>query len=190
METKPNITGIILAGGQSSRMGSDKGLLFFNKKHFIQHIIDVLKPLVSEIIIVANQKEYDVFGVKRIDDIFINQGPLAGVYTGLKHSTTKKNVVLSCDIPLINTAVLKLLLNKQNQNTNIIQIESQGKTMPLIALYDKKCEAYFLKLLKQGERRLRVAVNKVGASNIVLPTAYQKHVLNINTKQQFYDINH
>ena len=69
MSNKNNITGIILAGGKSSRMGSDKGFVIYNDKPFIQHIIDTLQPLVDEIIIVSNNPDYDVFKLKRVNDI-------------------------------------------------------------------------------------------------------------------------
>ena len=84
MITNNNITGIILAGGKSSRMGTDKAFLKWNNKLFIESIIDALDPLVSEIIIVSNDEKYDSFKTKRIKDVIENAGPLAGIYSGLK----------------------------------------------------------------------------------------------------------
>ena len=69
-----DITAIILAGGQSSRMGSDKGLTMFNNKPFIQHIIDVVRPMCREIIIVSSNLAYDVFECTRQADIISNVG--------------------------------------------------------------------------------------------------------------------
>ena len=97
MVDKKNITGIVLAGGKSSRMGSDKGLLTINGKMFIEHVVDAMKPLVDNIIIVSNNKMYDQFGYERIEDEIINSGPMAGLYSGLKHSESEYNLVLSCD---------------------------------------------------------------------------------------------
>lgn len=65
MVDKKNITGIILAGGKSSRMGTDKGFLLLNNKPFVQYSIDALKPFVSEIMIVSDNPDYDIFGLKR-----------------------------------------------------------------------------------------------------------------------------
>src|SRR5690606_23061938 len=134
MVDKKHITGIILSGGKSSRMGSEKGFMSYNGKPFIQHSIEALKPLVMEIIIVSNNVDYDVFGLKRIEDVMENAGPLAGLYSGLHQSKTDYNLVLSCDIPLINTSILQRLVDAIDDDSEIIQIESQGKTMPLIAL--------------------------------------------------------
>ena len=72
MIDKKNITGIILSGGKSTRMGTDKGFLLLNKKPFTQYSIDALQPLVSEILIVSDNPDYDVFGLKRIKDITKN----------------------------------------------------------------------------------------------------------------------
>jgi len=188
MKKNSNITGIILAGGKSIRMGRDKGLMLYKNKPFIKHIIKALQPVVSEIIIVSNSNKYDHFKIKRVNDIIKNAGPLAGVYTGLHHSKTENNLVLSCDIPLINTETLQNLVNEIDGVSEIIQIESMQKTMPLIALYKKQCAATFLNLLNDGERRLRVAVNKCNVKTVKLNSESDEYVMNINTKDQFYEL--
>lgn len=188
MKDTKNITGIILAGGKNSRMGTDKGFLKLNGKHFIEHIIEVLSPLVSEIIIVSNNTDYDVFNLKRVNDLIENAGPLAGISSGLLASKTEKNMVLSCDIPLINSEVLNLLINKIEEDSEIIQIESNDKTMPLIAVYNKSCETVFNTLLNQGERRLRFAVNQCKVKNITLNKEQEKWVSNVNTPEQLKEI--
>jgi len=184
MKASENITGIILAGGKSSRMGTDKGFLKLNDKLFIEHIIEVLTPYVSELIIVSNNSDYDIFKLKRVNDIIENAGPLAGVYSGLKASKAERNIVLSCDIPLINSEVISVLIKEKNSDSEIIQIESNGKTMPLIAIYNKSCETVFNTLLNQGERRLRFAVNQCKVKNIALNKQQEQWVINVNTLEQ------
>lgn len=188
MKVTKHITGIILAGGKSSRMGTDKGFLKLNGKLFIEHIIEVLNPFVSEIIIVSNDLNYDNFKAKRVNDLIEDAGPLAGIYSGLSASKTEKNLVLSCDIPLINTEILNLLVAQIDDASEIIQIESNGKTMPLIALYNKDCEIVFNSLLMQGERRLRFGVNQCKVKNIKLNTEQEKYVSNVNTPEQLIEI--
>ncbi|MBN4070197.1 molybdenum cofactor guanylyltransferase [Olleya sp. AH-315-F22] len=188
MIDKKHITGIILAGGKSSRIGSDKGFLLLKNKAFIQHIIEAIQPLVSEIIIVSNNTNYDIFNLKRVNDIINNAGPLAGIYTGLHHSNTKNNLVLSCDVPLINTEILEKLTLNIEENVDIIQLESNDKTMPLIALYKKHCKSKFLELLQQGERRLRFAVNQCNVKTIILNSELEKYTANINTLNNLNEI--
>src|SRR5690606_13030059 len=188
MVDKKHITGIILSGGKSSRMGSEKGFMSYNGKPFIQHSIEALKPLGMEIIMVSNNVDYDVFGLKRIEDVMENAGPLAGLYSGLHQSKTDYNLVLSCDIPLINTSILQRLVDAIDDDAEIIQIESQRKTMPLIALYRKQCEHIFLKLLNEGERRLQFAVNQCLVKNVILLNDASEFVQNINTPEQLNTI--
>lgn len=190
MVDKKNITGIVLAGGKSSRMGSDKGLLTINDKTFVEHVIVAMKPLVDKIIIVSNNKDYDQFGYRRVDDSIKDSGPLAGLYSGLKHSETEFNLVLSCDIPMIKTEILKKLVDADLENHEVVQIESNTKTMPLIAMYKKQCMHKCLELLQQGERRLRVAVNELKTKTIIIDAEFDQFVKNVNTKEDLKTINH
>lgn len=184
MIDKKNITGIILSGGKSSRMGTDKGFLSLNGKLFTQYSIDALNPFVSETIIVSNNTDYDVFGLKRVEDFTENAGPLAGLYSGLIYSKTTYNLVLSCDIPLITSAILKKIINNIDAVSEIIQIESNGKTMPLIALYKTSCKEHFHKLLQNSERRLQFAVNLCKVKNIILDAESAIYTMNVNTPEE------
>ncbi|XCF05329.1 molybdenum cofactor guanylyltransferase [Tamlana crocina] len=190
MIEKNNITGIILAGGKSSRMGTDKGLLLYNGKPFVQHSIGALLPLVSEIIIVSDHPEYDQFGFKRIEDDVKSAGPVSGIYSGLKVSTTPYSLILSCDIPLITTKILNKLIEHTDDKSAIVQIESNGKTMPLISLYKREVKDIFYQLLLQNERRLRVAVQSCHYKNVVLEDDLNHATINVNTKEEFKQLNH
>ncbi len=182
MITPQHITGIILAGGKSSRMGTDKGFLKYNGKTFVQYSIDALHPLVSEILIVSDHTAYDSLGYKRITDIVKTAGPISGICSGLQASKTAYNLILSCDIPLISTTLLEQLIQAQDGNYDIVQAESDGKSMPLIALYKTHVKTIFRNLLQTGERRLRIAVKACTHKNMVLDPAHKNATANMNTK--------
>ena len=188
MKNKNHITGIILAGGKSSRMGTDKGFVLYKNKSFVQHIIDALQPLVDEVIIVSNNPDYDVFGLKRVNDLIENTGPVAGVYTGLHYSKTENNLVVSCDVPLINSETLSLLINGVEDAKDVVQLESNGKSMPLIAMYKKQSKAVFYSLLKDGERRLRIALTHLQVKTITLDEKQGRYTTNINTLKNLKEI--
>ena len=114
-------------------MGTEKGLILYKNKPFVEHIIEAMNPLVDNIIIISNNKAYKSFGFRCYEDLIKNTGPLAGIYTGLRYSKTDNNLIVSCDIPLIKTAVLQKLIDQKNDTSEIIQLQSQGKNMPLIA---------------------------------------------------------
>jgi len=185
MMEQQNITGILLAGGKSSRMGTDKGFLNLHGSTFAERIIKTMKPFVGEIIIVSNNSNYDAFKHKRVEDSIENSGPLAGLYTGLSHSETPYNLVLSCDIPYIHGNVLSQLIEGFDDTLDAIQIESEGKTMPLVAIYKKQCLHRCLELLLNGERRLQVAVEGFKTKTIPLDPSLEKYVKNINTMEEF-----
>ncbi len=186
--TKEHITGIILAGGKSSRMGTDKGFLEFNGTLFTQHAIDALTPYVSDIIIVSDNADYDVFKLKRVPDLIKNSGPLAGLYSGLNASKTGFNLVLSCDIPLVNNKIIEVLLKHINNDIEVIQLQSKNKSMPLIAAYKTSCKNTCLGLLNQDERRLQVAIQQLNSKTIVLDEALENFTKNINTPSELKHI--
>lgn len=183
MKENKNITGIILAGGKSTRMGTNKGFISFKNKTFVEHIITAIQPLVDEIIIISNHENYDQFELKRYDDLIKNAGPLAGIYTGLHYSKTENNLLVSCDVPLINTEVLQKLIEQINDTSEVIQLQSNGKNMPLIAIYKKKCEVVFLEELKQDQRKVQQAIKKCKVHTVLIDSVLEKHTTNINTKK-------
>jgi len=138
MSDDQKISIIILAGGKSSRMGQDKGLMILNGKAMIENIISTAKKITDQIIIVANNPEYKKFGHKVIEDIFPGKGPLGGIYTGLKSSTTEKNIILSCDVPFIKKELLEFILSESGDNDITVPV-FETKIHPLIGVYSKQC---------------------------------------------------
>ncbi len=188
MLDKKDITGIILAGGKSSRMGSEKGFVKWNSKPFIQYVIEAVKPLVKEIVIVSNNKNYDEYQHTRISDLVENSGPLAGLYTGLNYSSTEYNLVLSCDVPLIQTKVLKKLIAEVHRELDIVLLQSNDKATPLVALYKKQCAVKCLELLEQDERRVMSLVKQSKTKIIILDKSLDRCVKNINTPEELKEI--
>ena len=179
--TRKKLSGIILAGGKSSRMGSDKALLLYNNKTFLEHVVCAIKPLVDDILIISNNKEHQVDDCSTIPDLILNSGPIAGVYTGLKHTKTENNLVLSCDIPLVQTSILELIIKNNEPDKDVVQIIDDQNSMPLIALYKKRIAPYLLSELNKGERRLVKSINKLNKKNISVIKDQHNCLININT---------
>ncbi len=183
MIDKKEITGIILAGGKSLRMGTDKAFLTLDNTLFIQHIIDALTPLVQKIIIVSDNPKLDVLHQQRFEDLMKNAGPLAGLYTGLHHSTTNFNLVLSCDIPLITTEVLEKLITQTNPKYDVVQLKTENQTMPLIAMYKKHCSTKLAELLEKKERKMKFALKHFKTQTVQLDKTMARFTANINTPE-------
>ena len=160
----------------------------FGGKTFLEHIIDALKPLVSNILIVSDHKKYDAFGETRVDDLIKNAGPLAGLYSGLYHSKTEDNIIVSCDVPLIDITILERLIDENNSSWDVVQLQSGDKTMPLIACYKKKCMDACLKSLQSGERRLQTFVDQQKTKTLLVGKNIEHQLVNINTKTDLKEL--
>jgi molybdopterin-guanine dinucleotide biosynthesis protein A len=175
------LTAIILAGGKSSRMGEDKGLMLFNGKPMIQYIIDTIKPLVDDVMIIANQEDYNAFGYPVYADLIKDSGPLAGIYTGLHYSKTEKNIVLSCDVPFVTKEVINELI-ANCENVDGVICENEGRTHQLIGVYDKSNSDFFKNELENGQRKIKLVLQKLNVKTINLNHFDNKIFNNINSK--------
>ena len=151
---KQKNTGIILSGGKSSRMGSDKGLMILHGKPLIQYSIEVLKELCDEIIICANNPGYDMFGFPVIKDVYPDLGPIGGIYTGLLNSNSESNFVLSCDMPFINPQIIIHLLSKREKSLASIPIHGHNLIEPLCAAYSKTILPQLSKQIRNHDLKL------------------------------------
>lgn len=186
MDRNTTIGAIILTGGKSSRMGSDKGLAELKGKTLIEHIINVLKPITSDIIIIANNPNYNFLGYKVYNDIIKECGPLGGIYTGLTYSNRELNIILSCDIPFVSTPLLEFLI-KNSGSEDILVPEHNGQTEPLCGIYRKNCINEFKRLLDNNEFKLHNMLNQLNSKRIDVSQQnfFDSNLfMNINTKDQ------
>lgn len=183
------ITGIILAGGKSQRMGTDKGLLNLNGQTFMQHICDALQPIVgSNILIVSANKDYDLLGFSRVEDIVENKGPVGGLYTALNESKTKINLVLSVDVPMVSTELLEWLVKNHSETFMVTQTKNEGKTNPLIGVYDRSMGTVFGEHLAGNQLKLQQVIENVMHQTIEVPEKWKDQVQNINTQEEYQNL--
>ncbi len=154
------MTGIILAGGKSSRMGQDKGLMLYQGKPLIQFAIDAIEPIVESVVIVSSNKDYAQFGYPLIADIYPEKGPLAGIYSGLKSVKSELNIVLGCDMPNVNSSLLEHLISLVD-NEAVLLPAFNGKTEQLVGIYTKKCEPIFKKEIERDNLKIKDAISLV-----------------------------
>lgn len=181
------INGYILAGGKSSRMGMDKGLMLFKGKAFIQYIIEQLHPAVNEIVIVSNNKEYQKFGFEVIGDLIKDIGPAGGIYSALHHTNKDLNFIVSCDMPFITKEAIEFIIQNKSYSKIILPVY-QGKTEPLFGVYSKECLTKWLELIELGCIKLQDLVNSFELKTINTDNNKLFNTslfTNINTKNDF-----
>lgn len=178
------ITGVILAGGKNSRMGSDKGLLEVDGKKIIERILDAMKQVADEIIIISNGKNYDLFGYKIYSDILKGCGPMGGIHTALSFSTNEKNLVVACDMPFLTSGDLKRIINNSS-GCEISVPEFEGEVQPLCAVYSTSCRNKFFKLIASGEWKMKQALRHFKTKTISFS---ENPFQNINTPEEYRGI--
>jgi molybdopterin-guanine dinucleotide biosynthesis protein A len=171
------ITGIILAGGKSSRFGEDKGLYQLNNQSMIESSISVAKEYCDRVVIISNNSEYDQFGLEVFEDVISDKGPLGGIYTGLINSDTDLNLILSCDIPSINQNTISKLLEKHNGRISLLE-DSTGIN-PLIGIYHKDVSGEIKASIDIGELKVMQALKSIDPKLI----QQEETISNINTKE-------
>ena len=153
------ITGFVLAGGKSSRMGHDKGLVEFNGKPMVMHSVNKLNEVCQNVFINANNPEYNNFGHDVIPDVLPDIGPLGGLFSCLFFSKAKYNIFLPCDMPLISVDILKALARFKNLAPIGMPVHENGYIEPLISLFDKEVVNSIIKLIITGSYRVDELLN-------------------------------
>ena len=157
MNEKTNLTGIILAGGKSSRLGTDKALLKIDNKLFIEQIRDIIAPFTTEIIISSNNPNHKLINTHLLPDVYPNKGPLSGIYSGLANALNQNCLIVSCDRPQITAQFIQVLWNKHITTKKQISIcEINNFPEPLIGIYNKSVT----ELLNQELENNRTSVIK------------------------------
>ena len=154
---KENITGFVLAGGKSTRMGRDKGLIVLNNKRMVEFAIQALKPICRSIIILSNQEEYKALGYPVYPDTIKNKGPLAGICTGLSITETSWNVFTCCDSPFVTPTLFSFLLNESKGYEAVVPWYD-GKVYPLTAAYHASCLKPFEKQVQNEKLKVKEAI--------------------------------
>ncbi|MAT39651.1 MAG: hypothetical protein CL946_08600 [Ectothiorhodospiraceae bacterium] len=182
------ITGILLAGGKSSRMGKQKALMPFNGAPMASYPVNILMQLCSPVFGIINDVNIvETLGIKAYPDIIQNVGPLGGLHAACTYSPTEQFVVLACDTPLLSATVVDRLL--EARTGRCIVVPSIGKKLhPLIGVYSKSLVAEIESFLANGERSLRMFLHTQEPLIIDVSEgdeACSSQFTNINTQEEF-----
>ena len=189
-ESTANATAVVLVGGKSSRMGQAKALLAFDGEPLIAHIARALKRMFAEVLIVAApQQELPPLEATLVRDDVAYQGPVGGIYYGLRAAGGEFCFITSCDAPFLNTALIAYLI-AQIPAYDVVVPYWEERYQPLHAVYRKSLLPLLKEQLERGELRPvylfdKVRTRKIAADEIKSFDPYGLSFLNINTPQDY-----
>ena len=182
---------IILAGGKSSRLENDKVLETVGNRSLLQRVISGVSLLSNDIIIVTASEQtvpecIDYPKLRIVTDICPGKGPLGGIYTGLATSTSFYNLVVASDMPFLNQALLRYMI-QLSANFDLVVPQMGNLVEPLHAVYTKRCLAPIEQMIKQDKLSVNqlfrlVKVRYVEAEEMERFDPKHLSFFNINTK--------
>lgn len=183
----PDITGLVLAGGQGRRMGGvDKGLQPLQGRPMVEHVIARLRPQVGSILINANQNldRYAEFGCPVVPDAITGfAGPLAGLHAGLGAATTPFVVTAPCDSPFLpSDLVARLAAARAAQDADLAVARTGDQPHPVFALVATRMLPHLAEFLARGERKIDIWYASLKV--VEVPFEDEAAFSNINTRAE------
>lgn len=158
--------GILLAGGRSSRFGSNKALALFRGRPLISHAARLLADLFAETLLVTNSPaDYDFLNWPMSADIFPGAGPLAGIHAALTKVAALRLFVVGCDMPLVQEPLVRLLC-RADEEWDAVVPALKGGLEPLCALYHKRCLPAVEANLLSGNHKLHTLFDQIRSRKI------------------------
>ncbi len=182
------IVGVVLAGGQSRRMGMNKALFLLNDLPMIQIVADVLRNMFERVIVVAdNRSDYEFLSLPVFPDVFKSSGPLGGIHSAFRHIEAEALFFSACDTPFITQALIEHLVRQESHPVCVASMNR--RVHPLPGLYRKEIVPELERSLASGDRKLVEFLQRVGAAIVpITPDLpfYQPHLCaNINEPKDY-----
>ena len=187
--TMPDQAIAILAGGRSSRMGTDKSFVPLLGKTLIQHVLDRVRVLDLPIILITNRPDdYRPLGLPLFSDVLPDKGALGGLYTALTYSPAAYTLCVACDMPFLNADLLRFLLD-QRAGHDVIVPRINGFPEAMHAVYRKNCLPAMWERLKQNRLKAisfygRMRVHFVEEATVRQYDPDLRSFVNINTPEE------
>lgn len=186
---KSDVTGVILVGGKSSRVGRDKAFLPIGGVPIFEKVLDVLRGHLENVILIGDRPErFTRYGLPVVPDLYPGSS-LGGLYTGLRVSETRYIFAAPCDLPFASAGLLRYLISLREGYDAVVPVTGDDPE-PLFALYSKECLNPMRELLEAGNFRIfdfypRVRVRRVLEAELRRLEGTGKAFLNVNTLEEY-----
>lgn len=184
------MNGIVLSGGESRRMGTDKALLKVDGVPMVEHVLRALRTVVSHIIVVTNRPEsYAVYDVEVVTDACNKRGSLIGIYSGLLKSRDEYNIVVACDMPFLNSRLLSYMAS-QADSYDIVLPKIGEFVEPLHAIYHKRLTTIMENRIKRDQLQIRgifsgLKIRYITEEEINRHDPERRSFINLNTPKEY-----
>jgi len=185
------VTAAILAGGASSRMGTNKALLEIDGEPIITRTYQILAQLFHEVIIVTNTPaDYDFLPCRKVPDLFPGIGSIAGLHSAIAHSSAERTFVTACDMPFVDTETIRYLCQLQQSGFDAVVPFSAGGQEPLHAVYAANCKEVFENAIQGNQRKIldilaQMRTRLVAWDEIQRVSGSGRSFLNVNTPEEY-----
>lgn len=150
---RKEITGLILAGGKSRRMGQDKAQLLLEGKSLLQWQVEKLQQLGLKEILICAPEERSLFGIRTVPDRYRNCGPIGGLQAGLTAAAGDACLVIGVDCPLVQAETLSALCSVHK--SGVTMVCHSGGEEPLLGIYDRAAAPVLEQMIRQGVYTIR-----------------------------------
>jgi molybdopterin-guanine dinucleotide biosynthesis protein A len=156
------VTAFVLAGGKSSRMGSDKAFLHLGDETLLSHALKVAGAVTEDVRIVGDAKKFSAFG-RVVEDVYCDRGPLGGIHGALSSSATELNLMLAVDQPFVTVNFLEYLLSRAQRSGAMVTLpRAGGGLQPLCAAYRRGFAPFAEQSLRDGKNKIDSLFESVG----------------------------
>jgi|NGEPerStandDraft_6_1074524.scaffolds.fasta_scaffold94132_2 molybdopterin-guanine dinucleotide biosynthesis protein A len=188
-----DVTAFILAGGRSSRMGTDKALLPLGRQTLLERALHTAAMVANTVFIAGPRERYARYG-NVVEDVFPDCGPLGGIHAALWVTQTELNLMLSVDTPLMGPDFLAWLLEQARASSELIVVpEALGGLQPLGAVYRRPLRAVAEQALKRGDYKIDhlfpLAPTRYISEAEIRAAGFSPLVFrNVNTSEEYEDL--
>ncbi|OGP90915.1 MAG: hypothetical protein A2157_05595 [Deltaproteobacteria bacterium RBG_16_47_11] len=189
LDNRKSITGAILSGGKSLRMGKNKAFIKIEGVPIIQRINDLFQKLFQETLIVTNRRDFYLHLKASVyEDLLPGSGALGGLYTGLFYSSFHYSFTVACDMPYLNAGLIHYL-RQYMEGHDVVVPRTEDGLQPLHAIYSKNCIEPIQRVLQNKKTRIidfyhLVRVKIIEPKEILSIDPYMESFININTPEE------
>jgi len=182
--------GFVLAGGRSSRMGSDKALLPFKGATLVEYVAAQVHQAAGNVTLVADPARYSYLSYPVITDIYPARGTLSGIHAALAASDAEWNLIVACDMPDVSASLLTSILERAKSGTAhaVIPAGPSGLPEPLCAAYNRRAIDAIERALDRDIRKVMDAL--IGLEIDLWQVPDSRHFHNLNTPAEWSGCRH